>query len=361
MMEDKKITQAEEANGIDLGKLVLSLWKHWKLYVVTGSVALVLGVVVAISLPNYYQSEVVLAPEISSGSGLSSNLSDLASMVGVDIGKGSGTSVDAIYPELYPEIISSSPFVAELFDIRVTTQDGSLKNILFYDYLTQHQASPWWSKAIEATVAFVLQNKPKGKGQERKTNPLHFTKEEASVAMGIKSVVRCQVDRKTSIITITATAQDPLVAATIADSVQVRLQNYVTQYRTKKSRADLQYAEKLFAEAKDAFEKAQKAYSNYADSHTDLLLESFITKRDELEQEMQLRYNIYNQLSQQVQGAQAKVQENTPAFTQIQPAEVPVLKAGPKRSVIVLMWLLAAFFGTTVYALVKEMGSDKKS
>lgn len=360
MEENKQVVATAEA-GIDLGKLVASIWKQRYLYVVTCTIGVIIGVVVAVSLPKTFESEVVLAPEVSSSSGLSSNLSELASMVGVDIGKGSGTSVDAIYPELYPEIVGSSPFVARLFDIRVSTQDGQLQDMLLYDYLTQHQTITWWDKAIGATVAFIMNKKPHAAAGKRKTNPLRFTEDEDEVAKFVRSLVRCQVDRKTSIITISTTAQDPLVAATLTDSVQRLLQEYVTEYRTKKSRADLEYTQKLFAEAKVGFEKAQQAYSAYADAHTDLMLESYITKRDELEQEMQLRYNIYNQLSQQVQSGLAKVQENTPAFTQIQPAEVPALKAGPKRAMIVLIWLLVAVFGTTVYALVKDIRSDKKS
>jgi hypothetical protein len=52
--------------------------------------------------------------------------------------------------------------------------------------------------------------------------------------------------------------------------------------------------------------------------------------------------------------AEAKVQEETPAFTTLQPATVPILKDGPKRSRICLIFLFLAFLATTAYALHKE-------
>jgi uncharacterized protein involved in exopolysaccharide biosynthesis len=49
-----------------------------------------------------------------------------------------------------------------------------------------------------------------------------------------------------------------------------------------------------------------------------------------------------------------KVQEETPAFTTIQNATVPVLKAGPSRAKIVLAFLFLAFFATVVWCFHKE-------
>ena len=52
--------------------------------------------------------------------------------------------------------------------------------------------------------------------------------------------------------------------------------------------------------------------------------------------------------------AEAKVQEETPAFTTLQSATVPVLKAGPKRAQMCLIFVFLAFLGTTVWILHKE-------
>jgi len=57
---------------------------------------------------------------------------------------------------------------------------------------------------------------------------------------------------------------------------------------------------------------------------------------------------------QQMQMARAKVQEHTPAFTQIQPATVPLKKDGPKRMTIVLAFMFFAFVLTSIHVLIQD-------
>ena len=69
---------------------------------------------------------------------------------------------------------------------------------------------------------------------------------------------------------------------------------------------------------------------------------------------MQLQYNNYTAISAQVLAAQAKVQEETPAFTTLQRATVPLGPSGPNGQRIVLVCLILAFIGVTVWTLAKE-------
>ena len=69
---------------------------------------------------------------------------------------------------------------------------------------------------------------------------------------------------------------------------------------------------------------------------------------------MQLHYNAYTQAAAQYLAAEAKVQEETPAFTTLQSATVPVLKAGPKRAQMCLIFVFLAFLGTSAWILYKE-------
>ena len=181
-----------------------------------------------------------------------------------------------------------------------------------------------------------------------------LTKEQTRIVQTIDKKVVCDVDKKTMVITINVTDQDPLIAATMADSVQRRLQNFITDYRTKKAKVDLEYSRKLFKEAKARYDKARQLYANFSDANQDIVLESVRSKQTDLENEMQLQFNNYNMIAQQLQMAEAKVQEETPAFTTLQSATVPIKKSGPARSKMVLILLFLAFLGTTVWILHKE-------
>lgn len=332
---------------IDLIQVLKKLWAYKKLYAISASISICFGFIIAFSIPKTYETEVILAPEIGVGGSLSGNLSDLASMVGVNIGSNNAGSVDAIYPEIYPKIINSTPFIIGLFDVKVSTLDKTVNNIRLYDYLTYHKKLAWWDKIFE-------KQKTANSLQKINITPFHLTTEQNSIIQQIRKMLKCNVDKKNSLITISVTAQDALVSASLADSVQNRLQEYVTIYRTKKARNDLKYAEKLVRDAKAEYIKSQQKYASYTDANADAILESFHAKQDEMENNMQLRYNIYNQLVQQVQAARAKVQERTPAFTQIQPATVPLKKAGPKRMSILLGFIVLSMVLTTFYVLIKK-------
>ncbi len=137
----------------------------------------------------------------------------------------------------------------------------------------------------------------------------------------------------------------------MADSVMHRLQSFITDYRTSKSRIDLVYYKKLAANAKQDYEKARRLYGSYADANNDIVLESFRAKQTDLENDMQLKYNTYTVLMTQLQAATAKVQERTPAFTTIQGATVPVKPTGPKRMLFVLAMLLFTTMGVAGYVV----------
>ena len=151
------------------------------------------------------------------------------------------------------------------------------------------------------------------------------------------------------------TDQDPLICATMADSACSRLQNFITQYRTSKARADLEYYSKLTEDAKQEYRDAVKEYSDYCDSHKGMVLQSYISRRDELESDKDAKYNTLTALNAQIQTAKARIQEKTPAFTILQNASVPVKASSPKRMVFVFLMTMLAFFVSSFVALKKVL------
>ena len=149
--------------------------------------------------------------------------------------------------------------------------------------------------------------------------------------------------------------QDPLVCATLADTARVRLQEFIIKYRTNKARIDLDYTKQLYAEAKQNYDNARKSYAVYSDANQELVLESYKAKLENLENEMQLQYNNYQQISQQLQLARAKLQERTPAFTTLQSATVPIKPAGPKRMIFVAFMMFVTFVVTALYVYKKDI------
>ena len=354
MSEEKKpIKSVEKKSPIDFGKIFKDLLKHKMLYVKVLPVAFVLAAIYALSLPNYYNCTVKLSPEMSSSNSNSGGLAAIASSFGVNLGK-SGIGTEALFPTLYPDLMNSVDFKTSLFSVPVTIEGDKEKGekdrtFCYYDYLNNEQKSPWWSSAIKGLLSLF------GSEEESdKVDPFRLTEKQADIVKAIDKNIICSVDKKTMVITINVTDQDAVIAAKMADTVKTRLQKFITDYRTNKARVDLEYNQKIAAETKARYEKARQKYAEFADANQDVILETVRQRQTELENDMQLQYNAYTQVAAQLLAAEAKVQEVTPAFTTLQSATVPVLKAGPKRAQMCLIFLFLAFLGTTVWILYKE-------
>jgi len=340
--------------SINFVKLFNVLWQGRMWYVKVLPVAFVLAAIYALAQPNYYNCTVKLSPEMS-GSKSTSGLASLASSFGVNLGSG-GAGTEALFPTLYPDLMNSVDFKTSLFHVPVTIEGNKEKGekdrtMSYYDYLSKEQKSPWWSNAMKA---FFSMFHGQSSMVNDKVNPFRLTKEQAGIVKAIDQKVVCDVDKKTMVITINVTDQDPVIAATMADTVKTRLQNFITDYRTSKARVDLEYNRKICAETKARYEKARQLYAEFMDHNRDIILQTVRQKQTDLENEMQLQYNAYTQVASQLLAAEAKVQEETPAFTTLQSATVPVLKAGPKRAQMCLIFVFLAFLGTTAWILYKE-------
>ncbi len=332
---------------IDLRVIFSRIWANKKLFGIVLPIVFVLSTAYIMCIPRTYNSSLSLAPEINNSSNLNGTIGSLASSFGLDLGNMETT--DAINPMLYPDLMEDNGFVVGLFNIQVATMDGATK-CSYYDYLTQHQEEPFWAKSIAGIKKLFSSNKD-AVTLKTKDNPYMLSKMQDNVASAIRQNISINVDKKTAVITISTKAQDPLICKTLADSVKERLQVFITNYRTSKARVDEQYYKRLVTEAKHDYDKSRQLYGSYADANVDVVLTSMRAKQDEMENEMQLKYNTYSTMMTQYQAAKAKVQERTPAFTVIKGAAVPLKPTAPKRMFFVIGMCFAAIIVLSVYSV----------
>lgn len=63
---------------------------------------------------------------------------------------------------------------------------------------------------------------------------------------------------------------------------------------------------------------------------------SYRAEQERLENEMRLAYQVYTSVAQQLQMAEAKVQEITPVYTIIEPATIPIKASKPRKTLMLL-------------------------
>lgn len=338
-------TQNSHQQTIDLGKLFRTIWENKKRFYKVWAITFVLSCIWILPQPRFYTCDVKLAPEMNGED--AGNLSSIASSFGFNLGAGGGQ--DAIYPELYPELFESPEFIVGLYGIQVTTRDYELTTD-YYTYMKEHQQKnplTWpfvWIKSKIISIFETTDAVPQGNGKGG-VNPFMMNRKDFILMQKIMKNISCSVDKKTSVITISVQDQDPLVCATMADSVKRHLQNFVIRYRTSKAAEDVVHFQQMRDSAEAEYDTVMLAYSRFCDTHNDIILQSFQSERDKLEGELTLKQNSLGAMETQLQSTKVKLQEKTPAFTTLKSATVPVKPAGPKRMLFVLGMLIIVTFG----------------
>ena len=318
-----------------------------KLYI-AAAVGVVLGILIALGTPKQYTVSITLSPEMGSGKSGSGPASMAAFFLGGSIGS---DSPDALNATLAPDIVASTPFLLELFDARVVSQDKQI-DTTFTAYLDE-QKSSWLGYVLKVPgmavggIKSLFSDKEQEEAETVQKGAIELNEKDAAKLSGLRKAIVAEVDKKTSITTLSVTLQDPKATATIADSVVSKLQQYITTYRTSKAKEDCQYLEKLYKERQQEYYDAQQRYARYVDANSNVVFQSTLAERERLQNDMNLAYQVYSQVAQQLQVARAKVQEEKPVFAVVEPAVVPLNPSGTSRKVIVLgfIFLAVAFTG----------------
>ena len=345
-VSEKEIKQRQDIHTdeeieLDLMDILRKLIGIRKTIYKAAGVGLVIGIIVAISIPRQYTVEVTLSPEMGSVKG--GGLSGLAaSFLGSEVSMGDGT--DALNTSLSPDIVSSTPFLLELSTMKIA---GIKDEAMTLNTYLDEESSPWWNYVIGFPGMVIGGVKSLFAEEENESRALNrisqgtieLSKKESKKIEILKEMIVAAVDKKTSMTSVAVTMQNPRAAAVVADSVVKKLQEYIIDYRITKSKEDCIYLEKLFKERQQEYYSAQQKYADYLDSHDNIILQSVRAEQERLQNDMSLAYQVYSQVASQLQVARAKVQEEKPVFAIVEPAVVPLEPSGTSRKIYVLVFV----------------------
>ena len=356
MAENKEYTnmpqyQEEDELEIDLMEYARKLWKAKKLLLKVAGIAAIVGVIIAISIPKEYTASVTFSPESGKTSG--SNLSGMAAMLGIG-NISMGGDANALNISMTSDIVASTPFILELFNTQVKTLDGK-QDTTIIAYL-ETESSPWWKavmslpgKAIGGVMSLFSSNDEDT--EEKPIDPFQLTPQQLGQVGAIKSIITAEADKKTGMTKLSVTLQDPMVAAMMVDTVLVKLQKYITKYKTSKAQENYDELKLFYEQSKEAYHKAQEEYAKYSDANKNVILQSVRIEQERLQNEQNLAYQIYNQYATQLQLARTKLQEEKPAFAILEPASVPLHPSGTSRKIILVGIIFLAVAGASAWIL----------
>lgn len=353
-------TKQTEITKIELIALCKRLIINRKsLYKAIG-IGIVAGITIGFSLPKTYQVDVNLSPE--SGTSAISGLSGIASMFGLGNGA-TGFGEDALTFNMFPEIVKTNPFALEMLQIPIQTQDKD--RITLYDYLDTEKKT-WWSYIMRAPGKLIGGVKSLFKEEQKDTvktiDPFHLTREQSGRIGMLKDILKVETDKKTNMTKVSVSLQDPLAAAIVADSAVHKLQEYITDYRTRKAQQDYDFQLHLCEQYRKEYFAAQQKYAKFADANRNIILQTVTTEKTRLQKNLSLAEQIYSQSMAQLQVLRGKLQEAKPVFAVVEPATVPLTPASPKKMLIIIAFAFLAFVAESAWILFgKDLYHDFKN
>jgi uncharacterized protein involved in exopolysaccharide biosynthesis len=321
----------------EFGRLV---WRQRRLFVRPLAITIAGGLLIAFASRSEYTASTKLLPYRTGSS--SAALSGLAGLAGVRLPAGSDDQT--ITADLYPVLAKTLDFrisVAET-PIRFATTG---KPITTVKYFQDHRSIMDAASSSLATLRYSIVSAATGGRQSTPSSiigangtPLRvYDREYLNIVQDLDNRLLVSIDKKTSVISITGIMPSPYAAADLVQTASERLMQRIIDYEAKKAGEQLIFIEEQYGQAKTRYEQAQQNLALFADRNRSLVSPLSQIERDRLQSEFNVAFNVYQQLSGELQLARIKKNQDTPVFTVLEQVTVPNQRSSPRRSRILLM------------------------
>jgi uncharacterized protein involved in exopolysaccharide biosynthesis len=317
----------------------------------------IIGVLVVLTSRVEYQASATLLPESSSQSSVSNLLRQYGGMFGISAGDPGGSG--GISTARYPDIISSLPYQVELMNepLHFSTLDTTLTAHEYFrdvyppsilDYIKKYTIGlPGQVLSIFTSNEQEAIEQPSFVTEINRDSVISLPQQQKRTLGNLQD--RLTINAEAGLITVTAELPDPQAAAELGRAGIKLLKEYVREYHTQKANEELNFVRQQVEESKKRFEEVQMKRAEFLDSNVNLATAKAQTREQELQSQYDLAFNIFNTLSQNLEQAKLKVQEDTPVFTTLKPLQVPGGSSKPNTPLIMIASImLGIFFGGVI-------------
>jgi len=351
-------------NELKILDLVKSVWDGRRELILIVCIFTIIGLFNYIFGPNEYESNSILLQESRQGN---SQL-QLQQLIGGNFGGAGFASGDVIPSSLYPQIVFNAEFQRELILEEIDFEDLGICTTLL-EYFTDYYEPPVTEKVYSGLNSITLglpstlyswikgafnwvRGNFRALPEETLSNEviadpgsryLTLTREERRAISEMRDRIIIEIDG--SLITVTTRLPDALAAAEINHLLIGRIQEFVTDYRVEKARKNLDFIEIQYEEAKQRYTDAHMELARFRDQNVQITSAIARTQQEELENQRNLMFDIYNSISQQLEQARLKLQEETPVFTVLQRTSMPTSTVSGSKVLLIATILLGVIFG----------------
>ena len=331
--------QNNNDDEIDIIQIVKTIWKSWRFIVILSSFFVFVGVAVSLLSPIVYTSSSTFI--LSSGNDdKTSSLGSVASLVGINLGAMGGESeVPAI---MYPTVVESVEFKRRLLDEYIDEGETIKLKSFLIDY---HNID---------LDDFITNN-----------NKFFVSEGENDLFELLEDIVLISVNKKDMFVSIYANMPTSEYAANTCINAREILQNIIIDTKIKNAKENLNFTQEQLGLKKIEFDEIQDKIAFFEDRNLNIINSKYKNELNKLRAEFQIINTVYTELSKQLEQSKLQVNQDTPVFSILKEASMPVNRSSPKRTQLVLIigalgfivslsWVI---FRDAFFKILKEINS----
>jgi capsule polysaccharide export protein KpsE/RkpR len=302
-------TPPPSINALMIWGFLMRALRHRTLMV---SIAMGISAVTAIKLvlmPNKYQytSKIVLQ---GGSSPLTGSLGTLASLAGV--GGGASGNDPSLY---FPDIALSSGILQNILKQRwkaIEAVEDTSQSFLLQDFwgIDPDTTLPRWKDALAENLQRRL------------------------VANGYLNV---EADKKTGVISVSTTFEDPLLAYNVNQFVVEQANDVLVHKMNSSAAENRRFIEGRLQKVQSDLANAEERYIGFLENNRGRGAPTQQVEEARLQRSLQVSQEVYLQLVKQYEAAKIEEVKNLPLIEKIDQPNIPVKKASPKRTLILMV------------------------
>ncbi len=350
-MENSDLINENEFSIDALAIILKALGKRTRILFIVFVLFFIIGIIISSMIKKEYTANATILPQADISSSISSKYSSFAVLAGLNI---SGQEGSKLTPKLYPVFLDNLYFQRKLYNKTIKTSAIS-DSITYGDYMLNYYDEGSLARLKSNTLG--LPSKFISLFKSKKTNSKVLdtvgvnrrTEDEIFQEKILKKQLKVTIREEQGVMVIEAVTHDPLLSEQLVRSCEEVLQKTIIDGTIEKSKIELEFLEKRLKVAKEDYTAKRSALGNFRDRNKFALTSYTKNIEEQLNSEYQLTFSVYSQIATQIENAKLQIAKDTPIFTVIKPAVVPIGSSSTSSAVIALG---VAFSGVFVVILI---------
>ncbi|MFC1692640.1 GNVR domain-containing protein [Candidatus Latescibacterota bacterium] len=308
----KTQSSEEEFESLDISKLIFFFWYNRSFFIQVEIVCLIIGIIIALILPQKYTAIATLLPSspTSSSTRILSQLSNIVGNIPISVGE---SLVD-----LYPDIAKC----------RIVLDDVLI--------------APYKNGNFEQALLKEFNIDP----DKRELLIIHLKDE----------IIRGIVSNRTKSVTISVTTPLPDLSASLANEILNQMENFF-RYRMKTvATSQRMMIEERLKDISDSLKVAEDNLLRFNEENRNINSSPTLKINElRLAREVEINNTVYIELNRQLEVIKIYELQYKPILNVLEKAVPPLERSSPQRKKIVLMFLISGFVVSFGYIMIKDM------